>query len=113
MSRIVTRRRSAAEPAAAGLPSPIESEEGRRITFLELMAWAVIQAESHQTREDWNKFQAEITANRIEHWLEHPWSRAKQPDAFERHVLAMARAFTTNGRYPLRRKLGNANADTA
>jgi hypothetical protein len=91
------------EPAAAGPPSPIESQEGRQITFLELVAWAIIQAEQ-ATKQDWGKFQAELTANRIKHWLPMPWRGATRPEDFERHVLRMSHAYTTNGRYPLRRE---------
>lgn len=93
------------ESGAAGPPSWINSEEGRRITFLELMAWAVRQAEeASKTKAEWGKFQADLTANRVKHWLPMPWKRATQEEEFKRHVLAMSDAYTTNGRYPLRRE---------
>jgi hypothetical protein len=99
-----SRRTVEEDPGVTGLSPWIDSEEGRRITFLELMAWAIIQAESARTREQWNKFQADLTRNRIERWLPMPWPGAKRPERFEHHVLRMARAFTTGGRYSARRE---------
>jgi hypothetical protein len=70
-----------------------------------LVAWAIIQAESCLTKQEWAKFQRELTANRKQHWLDpRPWSRATDPEEFKRHVLAMSDAWVTNGRYPARRK---------
>jgi hypothetical protein len=84
--------RPAAEPPRKAADTYARNAEGRRIDFLEAMAWLVIRLESFDAEA--KAFAEEIRTNRDDHWFAHPWAKADDPDRFEEHVLAMARALT-------------------
>jgi hypothetical protein len=74
--------------------------EYRQILLLELLAWAIRRAE---TCEDFAAFECELRETRQAEWGTLPWSGAKDAERFERHVLDIARAFTTSAPYKNRR----------
>jgi hypothetical protein len=83
-------------------------QEGRRILFLELIAWAIVQAEAHETREEWDYFANQLASARREVWGERPWPGAKDNDTFFAQVRGMANVFanshpTTGVRYERRK----------
>jgi hypothetical protein len=83
------------------------SKQNRRVLFLELMAWAINQAEVHG--EDKAFFDA-LIANREKRWAHRPWpGAAESPTAFLDWVRRMAEPFAesstdTGLRYPNRKK---------
>ncbi|HMJ36173.1 MAG TPA: hypothetical protein VK501_19895 [Baekduia sp.] len=75
----------------------------RRIMFLELVAWAIVQIEQ-QPPEALSRFTGELEMSRRREWRELPWpGAAKDEERLERHVLDLARTFTGSGEYALRR----------
>jgi hypothetical protein len=82
--------------APATLPVVYQrTPEGRRIDFLEAMAWAIYCLESCD-REELTAFSKELREVREREWGRMPWIGAKDPERFLRHVAAMAEDFTKN-----------------
>lgn len=77
------------------------SMDNRRIMFLELVAWAIAEAERPVTRVAFGRFEAELKAARLANgWGPMPWPRAKDPERFAKHVESLANGFTVlNGGY--------------
>jgi hypothetical protein len=112
------RRRGAALPEPderpAGTPPEVldatalyaRSVENRRVMFLELVAWAIQQAEQAAARGEVTAFTSNLVWCRERDWKPHPWpGAAKDPERFARHVADLARGFTDDGGvYPLRRE---------
>jgi hypothetical protein len=68
------------------------SKENRRVMFLELMAWAINQAEQHG---DDRPFFEQLVANRQRRWGDRPWAgAANDTAAFDQHVASMAQVFS-------------------
>lgn len=67
--------------------------------MLELLAWAIYKAETIKTKEEFEAFEAELRDVRASHWGDRPWPGATDPEAFERHVIGLARAFTSKPVY--------------
>lgn len=66
------------------------SKAHRRVLFLELMAWAIRQAEE----DDDGEFRDELKEHRQGHWGNRPWpGAAKNEDDYLKHVADMARVF--------------------
>jgi hypothetical protein len=79
------------------------SPENRRIMLLELMAWAIYQAETCGTRAEFAAFEQELREVRKQEWGKLPWFKAHDPARFLRHVENMAEEFTAdNPRWRLR-----------
>lgn len=70
--------------------------DGRRITFLELIAWAIVQAESCETRGEAEAFAEELKRTRKDVWGSRPWKDGTDDAAFRDHVLAMANVFANS-----------------
>jgi hypothetical protein len=107
MATIVRRKRS--EPRDAGGCAALysgRSVENRRVMFLELVAWAIQEAEQAAARGEIATFASDLASNRERHWKPMPWKgAANDPDRFARHVDDLARGFTDlGGAYPLRRE---------
>ncbi len=75
------------------------SQANRRLLLLELIAWATYKAETIKTKEEFEAFEAELRDVRSKQWGDRPWSGATKPEAYERHVLDLARAFTSKPAY--------------
>lgn len=74
------------------------STSKRRLTFLELMVWAINHVESIETRAEWSAFEAELIATRQE-WSDRPipWRGVtKDPEAFRSAVVGMAEVFANS-----------------
>jgi hypothetical protein len=104
---IVKRRKPKSEPPPESKPSAEalyeRSAGNRRIMFLELVAWAIVQIEQ-QPPEALSRFTGELEMSRRREWHEMPWpGAAKDEQRFERHVLDLARTFAGSGEYALRR----------
>jgi hypothetical protein len=71
--------------------------------FLELVAWAIQQAERAAARGKVDAFASDLVWNRERNWKPMPWKRAAHDsDRFARHVADLARSFTDlGGVYPL------------
>lgn len=80
------------------------SEANRRVLFLELVAWAIFNIEECATLEEYEAFEQELRDLRKREWGERPWSSATDAERFERHVLNMARGFTTADYYLNRKR---------
>jgi hypothetical protein len=81
------------------------SAEKRRITFLELMTWAIYQAETCGSRTDFLAFERELIEVRQHEYVTRPWNGATELEPFLRHVVSMATAFTAETpAYPARRR---------
>ena len=79
------------------------SDTNRRVMLLELLGWAIWRAESCVSRQEFEAFEQELRNVRSSVWGERPWSGATDPDAFRRHVVGMADAFTARSPvYPSR-----------
>ncbi len=66
------------------------SKGHRRVLFLELMAWAITQAEDDDTVE----FRDELKQHRKSIWGSRPWAgAASDEEEFLAHVADMARVF--------------------
>lgn len=113
MTKIVRRRRRAdadrpAVAAATRTWSPEDlysrSVENRRVMFLELLAWAVAQAEAPRSREEFRKLEVSLIEARVATgWGQHPWLKATDPERFLKHVHDVAVGFTTGrGAYTAR-----------
>ena len=104
MTKIVRRRRKAnvdrptkTAPTRTWSPKDLYSRsvENRRVMFLELLAWAVAQAEAPRSKEEFRKLEGNlIEARGATGWGQHPWSRATDPERFLKHVRDIAVGFT-------------------
>lgn len=98
MSRIVHRKRRQPPSPAATKWTPHDlyarTAENRRVLILEALARQILELESCKTKEEFNELEATLREVRRATWGERPWSRATEPERFERHVLDMVRAFT-------------------
>ena len=66
--------------------------------FLELMAWAVVQAEAARTRPEFHTFETELQRVRLtEGWGPTPWPNATDRERFEKYVADFAASFTDDG----------------
>jgi hypothetical protein len=75
----------------------------RRILFLELIAWAIKQAEAPRTRAEFGRFEAALQRARVADWGTLPWPTLPWPKAtdgerFERYVRDLANGFYRVGR---------------
>jgi hypothetical protein len=73
-----------------------KGEDGRRVTFLELMAWAINSIESIETRKEWEAFTAQLKETRERVWGERPWPGATDDAKFQAHVKHMAHVFANS-----------------
>jgi hypothetical protein len=71
-------------------------QDGRRILFLELIAWAITQAEEPDTRGKWDAFTHELTMTRDKVWGKRPWPNAIDNETFLAHVRRMAEVFANS-----------------
>lgn len=71
------------------------SLEGRRIDFLELLAWTICRVEAMDA-DELRAFNEELCEVREREWGSRPWPGAKESDKFLMHVERMAEDFTTN-----------------
>jgi hypothetical protein len=61
------------------------SQDNRRVLLLELLAWAIVRAESFATKEEFVAFEEELREARTAIWGARPWSGAKEQDRFLAH----------------------------
>lgn len=107
MTRIVKRKKPPSKQArrqqtSAGQAARVKelppvygrSAEGLRIDFLEAVAYAIYCLESCD-RAELTEFNKKLREVREREWGERPWSGAKDPERFLKHVTAMAEDFTS------------------
>jgi hypothetical protein len=84
------------EPEPERRPADLykQTAEYRRVLFLEAVARAIVEMEQCRSREEWEKLAQELRDVRAATWGRRPWRKAPEPEAFEQHVLDLARAFT-------------------
>lgn len=71
------------------------SVKNRRVTFLELVAWAIGVIEDLPDEAAFRRFEESLQRARREGgWGTTPWPKATQPDRFHEHVARMAEGFT-------------------
>jgi hypothetical protein len=84
----------------------------RRVTFLELMVWAIHHIESFETRDEYEDFLKELVETRelVMASPTRPWANATNDDSFLRHISDIAAVFanldataTTGVNYPGRK----------
>jgi hypothetical protein len=70
------------------------SPKNRRVLFLELLVWAIHNAEQVRSREEFKEFEAELREVRESVWSQRPWrGAAAGNDAYLRHVASVADVF--------------------
>ena len=69
--------------------------------FLELVAWAIVQAAAPRTRVEFGRFEHGLKAARVANgWGQLPWLKATEPERYLEHVTDLANGFTVlNGGY--------------
>jgi hypothetical protein len=91
---VKVRRRREPEPVWEGSNLYRRSPKFRRVMFLELLAWAIHQAEDTNSREHLREFEEELVRVREDVWSIRPWPEAAgDNDAFPEHVRELADVF--------------------